>query len=110
MYHACALPNDTFRKKPSLIGLSSETGHKPREILLHEAYMSEILRLHLHVNIASYLGCVRDEGLVNGLCFVRYKETLSDRLRDSNRPLDFRSCLKGVKKGPDHSQSRFVSQ
>lgn len=101
----CPLPNDTFRKKPLLIGLSSETGRKPRETLLHEAYMSEILRLHLHINIASYLGCVRNEGLVNGLCFVRYKKTLSDRLRDSNQPLDLRSCLKSVKKGPDHLHS-----
>ena len=96
------LPNDTFLKKPSLIGLGSETGPKPREILLHEAHMCEILRLHPHPNIASYLGCVRDEGLVTGLCFVRYKETLSDRLRDSNRPLNLRSCLKGVKNGLDH--------
>ena len=90
------LPNDIFLKKPSLIGLGLGTGPKPREILLHEAHMCEILRRYLHPNIASYLGCVRDEG------FVRYKETLSDRLRGRNRPLNLRSCLKGVKSGLDH--------
>ena len=96
------LPSDIFFKKPSLIGLGSETGPKPREVLLHEAHMCEILRRHPHPNIASYLGCVRDKGLITGLCFVRYKETLSDRLRDSNRPLNLHSCLKGVKNGLDH--------
>ena len=64
--------------------------------------MCEILRRHPHPNIASYLGCVRDEGLVTGLCFVRYKEDSSDRLGDSSRPLNLRSCLEGVKDGLDH--------
>ena len=96
------LPNDTFLKRPSLARLGSETGPKPREILLHEAHMCEILRRHPHPNIASYLGCVRDEGLVTVLCFVRCKETLSDRLGDSNRPLNLRSCLEGVRNGLDH--------
>ncbi len=96
------LPNDTFLKKPSLVGFSSESSFKLRDVLLHEAHMCEILRRHPHPNIASYLGCVRDEGLVKGLCFVRYKETLSERLRDSDRPLNLRSCLEGVKNGLDH--------
>ena len=95
------LPNDTFLKKPSVLGFS-DSGPKPREKLLHEAQMCEILRRHPHPNIVSYLGCVRDEGLVTALCLVRYKETLADRLRDDNRPLNIRSCLEGVKNGLDH--------
>ena len=39
---------------------------------------------------------------ITGLCFVRYKETLSERLSDSNRPLNLHSCLQGVKNGLDH--------
>ena len=78
------LPNNTFLKKPSLIGFDPETGSKPRDILLLEAHICEMLRRHPHPNIASYLGCVCDEGLVTGLCFVRYEETLSERLRDNN--------------------------
>lgn len=96
------LPNDTFLKKPSLIGLGSETSYNSREILLHEAHICEILRRHPHPNIASYLDCVYDEGLITNLYFARYEETLSDRLWDSNRPLNLRSCLEGVKNGLDH--------
>ena len=96
------LPNGTFLKKRSLVAFDPETGPKPREILLHEAHMCEILRRHPHPNIASYLGCIRDEGLVTGLCFVRYKETLFERLSDSNRPLNLRPSLEGVKNGLDH--------
>lgn len=96
------LPKDTFVKKPSLVGYCSEAGHKPREMLAHEAQMCEILRRHPHRNIASYLSCICDEGLVTGLCFVRYNETLLSRLRDSNRPLNLRSCLKSVENGLDH--------
>ena len=96
------LPNNTFLKKRSLIGFDLKTGPKPREVLLHEAHICEILRRDPHPNIASYLGCVRNEGLVTGLCFVRYKEILLDRLRDSNRPLNVRSYFKGVENGLDH--------
>ena len=42
------LPNDTFLKKPSSIKWGSETGPKPREVLLHEAHMCEILRRYPH--------------------------------------------------------------
>ena len=103
------LPNVTFLKKPSLIGFGSERGPQPREVLLHEAHLCEILRRYPHPNIVSYLGCVRAEGLITSLCFVRYKENLSDRLRDSNRPLNLHSCLKGVKNGLDHLQDLELS-
>lgn len=78
---------------------------KPRELLLHKAQIYEILREHLHKKIASYLGYISDGGLIKGLCFIRYEETLSDRLRDLNRPINLSECLKGVKDGLDYLYS-----
>ena len=96
------LPNDIFLKKSSMIGFDPETGYKLRDVLLYEVHMCEILRRYLYLNIASYLGCVYDEGLITSLYFVKYKETLSDRLRDGNRPLNLRSCLEGVQNGLEY--------
>ena len=97
------LPNDTFLKTPSLFKLD-ETDPMLCDIVLHEARICELLSRHPHPNIARYLGCVQDSGLglITSLCFVRYQETLFDRLQDQDRPLDLYSCLQGVKDGLDH--------
>ncbi len=102
----CPVPDEAFQKEPTLVSYNPQTSIvKPRELLLHEAQICEILREHPHKNIASYLGCISDGGLIKGLCFVRYEETLSDRLRDLNRPINLSECLKGVKDGLDHLHS-----
>ena len=96
------LPSDTFIKKRSFIGFDLGMAFTPREVLFHEAQICEILRNHPHRNLASYLGCLCEDDLIIGLCFVRYKETLSARSADINRPLNLHSCLNGVKNGLDH--------
>ena len=78
---------------------------KPCDLLLHEAQICEILRQNPHKNIVSYLGVTCDEGLIKSLCFVKYEETLADRLNDPNRPLNVPKCLNGVKDGLDHLHS-----
>ena len=98
--------DDAFIKRPALFSYHPQTSKsKPRELLLHEAQICLILREHPQENIASYLGCVNADGFVAGLCFKKYAETLSDRLKDTNRPLDLDSCLKGVKNGFDYLHS-----
>lgn len=100
------LPNDVFLKRPSFCHYYPRTNMwKPREVLLHEAHVCEILRKHPHRNIASYLGCVGNGGFITGLCFVKYEETLYDRLRDSSRPLDTHSCLLAVREAIAHLRS-----
>ena len=100
------LPDNAFAKRPTLFSYHPETSKfKPRELLLHEAQICELLREHPHKNIASYLGCINEGGFVTGLCFIKYEETLSDRLRDSSRPLNLGSCLMGIKEGLDHLHS-----
>lgn len=100
------IPDDAFAKRPTLFSYHPETSaFKPRELLLPEAHICELLRKHPHKNIASYLGCINDGGFITGLCFVKYEETLSDRLRDFSRPLNPHLCLKGVKDALDHLHS-----
>jgi len=100
------IPDNAFAKRPTFFNYHPETSaFKPRELLLHEAHICELLRRHPHKNIASYLGCINDGGFITGLCSVKYEETLSDRLRDSSRPLNPYSCLMGVKEALDHLHS-----
>lgn len=95
-----------FRKTPSLAFYDPQTSSlRPCDLLIHEAKICEILRKHPHKNIASYLGCITEGGLMKGLCFVRYEESLSDRLKHLNRPLNVSECLKGIKDGLDHLHS-----
>ena len=100
------IPDNAYAKRPTFFHYFPETSSfKPRELLLHEARICEFLRRHPHKNVASYLGCINDGGVITGLCFVKYKEILSDRLVDSSRPLDADSCLMGVKEALDHLHS-----
>ncbi|KAL8855803.1 MAG: hypothetical protein Q9178_007567 [Gyalolechia marmorata] len=100
------IPDGAFQKTRSLATYDPQTSLvKPCELLIHEAQIYEILRKHPHKNIASYLGCISEGGLLKGLCLVRYEESLSDRLRHLDRPLNVSECLKGVKDGLDHLHS-----
>lgn len=100
-----------FQKMRSLATYDPQTSiAKPCDLLLHEAQICEILRKNPHENIASYLGCISEGGLIKGLCFVRYEESLLDRLQDLNnhrpRPfLNVSQLLEGIKNGLDHLHS-----
>lgn len=50
------VPNGTFQKEPSLYDYNPQTSIvKPRERLLHEAHICEVLKQFPHKNIAAYL-------------------------------------------------------
>ena len=98
--------DEVYQKKRVLADFNPQTSSvKPCDLLLHEAQICEILRKNPHKNIASYLGVTCEEGLIKSLCFVRYEETIADRLNDPNRPLNVPKCLDGVKDGLDHLHS-----
>ncbi|KAI4235540.1 MAG: hypothetical protein LQ349_003085 [Xanthoria aureola] len=100
------LSDGTYHKMRSLIDYESQPNSiKPRDLILHEARICEILRNNPHKNVASYLGCISADGLLKGLCFVRYSENLSDRLNHPDRPLNVSGCLEGIKDGLDHLHS-----
>ena len=100
------IPDAVFMKRPRLFDYDPETSIvKPRELLLHEVQICELLRKHPHKNVGSNLGCVKGGDSVTGLCFVKCMETLSERLEDFTRPLNLDTCLTGVKEGLEHLHS-----
>lgn len=100
------IPDNVFIKRPRLFDYDPETNIvKSRELLLHEVQICELLRKHPHKNVGSYLGCVKGGDSVTSLCFVKSKETISERLEDFTRPLNLDTCLTGVKEGLDHLHS-----
>ncbi|KAH0101742.1 hypothetical protein KCU96_g2841, partial [Aureobasidium melanogenum] len=65
-------------KRPNLLQFDG-TPHLA-ELTLVDLKACEILHQHPHVNIARYLGCLKEGGKVAALCFSKYKETLMDKL------------------------------
>ena len=79
---------------------------------LREVNICETLKLKPHPNVATYQGCILKYGLITGICYSLYDETLQQRLnpsskskldfqyREAERPLRSRKrVLEGVKQG-----------
>jgi serine/threonine protein kinase len=67
-----------------------------------EAKTYEVLRASPHPNIAKYLGCIVEDGMIKGLCLVKYDMTLSQRVLHDVRPFKADDYLKGIKEGLQH--------
>ncbi|KAK0101721.1 hypothetical protein ONS95_006876 [Cadophora gregata] len=123
----CPLIPPKFTKVPEdLLGtcyiktphLASYTPSNPTEIsdrVLREVAVLETLRANPHPNIAKYIGCQVHDGRIVGICFIKYRETLDERVNpgwhgktmfsyaDSKRPLDDREgFLAGIESGIRH--------
>ncbi len=72
------LYTDCYVKHPNLLDYGdTEASGDIASLVLLEAKICEILRLHPHPNIARYFGCVVDsQERISGLCFARYPKTL----------------------------------
>ena len=81
-------PVDCYIKRPRLISYdrvrNSACPAQVSDDLLAEAKTCEILKHHLHPNLARYLGCQVRNGRITGLCFARYKQTLMERANRRN--------------------------
>ncbi|KAK3938793.1 MAPK/MAK/MRK overlapping kinase [Diplogelasinospora grovesii] len=91
------LPADCFLKQASLVSYDEKTeaSTKVAGHLLKEAKVCGVLKRHPHPNIATYLGCVVEDGSVKGLCFVRLEIT---------KPFDTDRCRQGIEEGVRHLQ------
>lgn len=100
------LPTDCFVKRPSLLDYGdTEASSNISSLILHEADICEILRLHPHPNIARYLGCVVDRrGRITGLCFARYTKRLFESALQNKIP-HRESCLSQIESGIRHLHS-----
>ncbi|KFZ06131.1 hypothetical protein V501_07700 [Pseudogymnoascus sp. VKM F-4519 (FW-2642)] len=100
------LPENCYVKRPSLLtyGDTDASTEELSTLILDEAKACEILRVHPHPNIAQYLGCVVDGGRITGLCFVKYGETLLERVSKVVGVDGFNAdlCLRGIRDGIQH--------
>ncbi|KAF7510683.1 hypothetical protein GJ744_006049 [Endocarpon pusillum] len=80
-------------KDPTLIYFSPSNPIWTGERILSEAKLNECLMTHPHRNLAKYHGCLVQDGLITGLCFDKYHETLEDRM---NRLSPSRSNIKNI--------------
>lgn len=96
------LPDNVYLKQPSLMDYGeSDASLRLDEHILNEAEVCEILKQNPHPNIATYRGCVVRGGRIRGLCFDRYPQTLSQRIKDRS-PLDINVCMEGIERGVAH--------
>lgn len=72
---------------------------KPRDYLLHEAKIYEILKNHPHPNICSYHGCVKDGDFIAALCLKKYGRSLDRAVWDGDTTLDPAMILDDVARG-----------
>lgn len=100
------LPSGFFVKGPCLINCdeTEELAYQPSSFILREVQICEFLKKHPHPNIATYIGCVVDANRIKGLCLVRYKMTLEERLKVA-APFDKDLCLRGIEQGIQHLHS-----
>lgn len=102
------LPKQSFVKRQTLgayEGNGKGRSHAPRELVRREAIACEALRQPSHPNIAKYFGCIVEHSRIVALCFQRYNETLKDRLKCRDRPLDKDRIVQGVRDGIDYMHS-----
>ena len=90
--------------------MKDSTSDRWKDLLLQEARFCEILRKAPHPNVAAYLGCVKNDGWILGLCFAKYKKTLWQRIildKDTSLacPDLSEAVLAGIRDGIEHIHS-----
>lgn len=98
------LPPGTYVKKPNLLDFNPATSSELGNLLLVEAEVCQALMEYPHPNIAKYLGCVVEDGVVKGLCFVEYSTTLVHRVK-MGELVNVDRCLEGIESGTRHMHS-----
>lgn len=72
-----ASQEDCYRKAP---GLTYFLYSELEADIQRELEVCEVLRRHTHPNLTTYYGCREENGRATGICFKRYKETLSGKV------------------------------
>ncbi|KAI2714272.1 hypothetical protein CBS147354_7441 [Penicillium roqueforti] len=74
---AVASEEDCYLKTPGVVDFLYS---KLEDDIQCELKVGEVLRRHPHPNIATYYGCREENGRATGLCFKRYKESLTEKV------------------------------
>ncbi|KAI0469458.1 kinase-like protein [Xylaria cf. heliscus] len=99
------LPSNVYIKTPDLLAYEPAPAslNLPSQTL-QEIQVCELLRQYPHPNIAQYLGCLVTDNKIHGICFAKYKMTLTEHLR-KGYPINVDHCLVGIENGVSHLHS-----
>ncbi|KAK0430130.1 hypothetical protein EV421DRAFT_1860165 [Armillaria borealis] len=71
--------------------------------MIHEARICEVLMKHPHRKVTEYYGYVGKDGLMAGLCFKWYRQTLMDAVEKGTLKVgDIEFVLEQIKNGMQH--------
>ncbi|KAK0492913.1 kinase-like domain-containing protein, partial [Armillaria luteobubalina] len=99
------LPDDCYVKVGRMLHFHPEDLDKSAvwPLMIKEAQVCEILMNHPHRNVTRYYGYVEKDGLMTGLYYKRYRQTLDDAVKKGAIPRsDIESSLDQIKEGIDH--------
>lgn len=102
------LPEDSYIKVGTIFYFHPEDPEKSAiwQYMIQEARVCETLMEYPHQNVARYYGYVKKDGLMVGLCFKRYGQTLSEAVRTGLiRTEDVEHSFDQIKKGIEHIHS-----
>lgn len=103
-------------KEPTLVRFDPSEPRWIGERVLFEARANEVLMTHPHRNIAKYHGCRVQDGLITGICYDKYHESLMQRVNpdshgkgrlhlNKTKPLNVNLMLESVRNGLAHLHS-----
>lgn len=91
---------DVFMKRPRIFMYAHKQTDVTAKHVAHEAKICDRLQQHYHPNFAVYYGVEHGgQGRIRGLCFLKYKRNLEERMDEAGNSLDKEACLAGVRRG-----------
>ena len=84
MVAPASMPKGCYKKFPSLVSYNPSKPTLLSRILLQEAQICDLLASKLNSYVATYQGCIVEDGRIAGLCFTRYPQTLVNRMYHDN--------------------------
>ncbi|KAK0431833.1 kinase-like domain-containing protein [Armillaria borealis] len=102
------IPEDSYIKigRPFYFDADNPERGATWPTMIHEARICEVLMKHPHRNVAEYYGYVEKDGLMAGLCFKRYGQTLRDAVEQGTlKAGDMDFVLDEIGKGIQHIHS-----
>ncbi|KAL2434172.1 hypothetical protein ABEF95_014900 [Exophiala dermatitidis] len=99
---------EIYLKRPSLLAYGDNfASTEIKALVLHEVQICETLAQYPHPIVAKYLGCQEENGLITGLCFEKYGDSLFQMMEDGRRSdsFDKAACLQDIRNGIQHLHS-----
>ncbi|KXT15302.1 hypothetical protein AC579_2804 [Pseudocercospora musae] len=95
-----------YIKRPQLAGCDdAEIAALLPGLLLEEARLLEVLKVHPHPNLIKYHGCTLKNGRISGIALEKHEVLLLYRYEDRSLPFNTTACMDGIRAGVRHLHS-----